>query len=234
MCAARRTQPPRRIHSMSPRVSSSGARTAATSRYAPIAQNRAQVGGHPVHRSHLPHVGGVRETGVLRPDPRVGDRPHEPPEAAHRPRHPRTARRACVNPLTQREPDTIARTSAWRWRAFKRLLSFLRPVCRGREQIGDYFRRGLARFTSLCFEVVSVTEDAERDRVPPPLERRRRSPPSISSSSSSGAAGRSRRCGCFTSDKHDPRAVRRMPRRHVSGSTSPNRSPARWPGTAPR
>lgn len=39
------------------------------------------------------------------------------------------------------------------------------PVCRGRAQIGEYFRRGLARFTNLRFELVTVTEDAERSAV---------------------------------------------------------------------
>ncbi len=36
---------------------------------------------------------------------------------------------------------------------------------RGREAIGDYFRRGLARFTWLRFDVVSVTDDGVRSAV---------------------------------------------------------------------
>jgi len=36
------------------------------------------------------------------------------------------------------------------------------PVLRGRERIGEYFRRALGRFTWLRFEIVSVTEDTER------------------------------------------------------------------------
>jgi len=38
-------------------------------------------------------------------------------------------------------------------------------VCRGREQIADYFRRALARFRELRFELVTVTEDAARSAV---------------------------------------------------------------------
>jgi ketosteroid isomerase-like protein len=39
------------------------------------------------------------------------------------------------------------------------------PVCRGRAQIGEYFRRALARFHTLRFELLTVTEDAGRSAV---------------------------------------------------------------------
>ena len=38
-------------------------------------------------------------------------------------------------------------------------------VCRGREQIAEYFRRALGRFRELRFELVTVTEDATRSAV---------------------------------------------------------------------
>jgi nuclear transport factor 2 (NTF2) superfamily protein len=39
------------------------------------------------------------------------------------------------------------------------------PVCRGREQIAEYFRRALGRYRELRFELDTVTEDATRSAV---------------------------------------------------------------------
>lgn len=81
--------------------------------------------------------------------------------------------------------ERVARwKAAWESRDAERVLAFYAPdathasayvpqlypeaggaVCRGREQIGAYFRRGLARFTSLRFDILSVTEDAERSAI---------------------------------------------------------------------
>lgn len=38
-------------------------------------------------------------------------------------------------------------------------------VCRGREQIAAYFRRALGRYRELRFELLTVTEDADRSAV---------------------------------------------------------------------
>jgi hypothetical protein len=38
-------------------------------------------------------------------------------------------------------------------------------VCRGREQIAQYFRRALGRYGELRFELATVTEDASRSAV---------------------------------------------------------------------
>ena len=38
-------------------------------------------------------------------------------------------------------------------------------VCRGREQIAEYFRRALGRFRELRFALATVTEDATRSAV---------------------------------------------------------------------
>ena len=39
------------------------------------------------------------------------------------------------------------------------------PVCRGRAQIAEYFRRALGRYRELRFELATVTEDATRSAV---------------------------------------------------------------------
>ena len=38
-------------------------------------------------------------------------------------------------------------------------------VCRGREQIAEYFRRALGRYRELRFELATVTEDVSRSAV---------------------------------------------------------------------